>query len=791
MKFSEQWLREWVNPPITTQQLAAQLTMAGLEVDSTTPVAGDFTQVIIGNVLSAEQHPNAERLRVCLVDIGQKEPLTIVCGGANVRAGLKVPVVIVGGSIKGQKIQAAKLRGVASQGMICSVSELGLQETSTGIMELPADAPVGEDFAKWLKLDDHSFDLHVTPNRGDCLSIQGVAREVAVLNDLQFSPPAIQKVAAEIEDKLPITVSAPDDCPRYLGRIIQGIDPAATTPVWLTERLRRSGLRPVHPVVDITNYVLLELGQPLHAFDLHALQGGIEVRRARQGEKITLLDEQEVALDSEVLIIADAKQPQAIAGIMGGSESAVKSGTTAIFLESAFFSPLSIAGRARRIGLNTDAGYRFERGVDPELARQALERATQLLLEIAGGKAGVITEVCDSKKLPEAKIIKLRSARIARVLGIAIPDETVVTILQRLGMQVKKDQDKSWDVIPPAHRFDLEIEADLIEELARIHGYGLLPQCKPHTTLHFMPLSEKQIHLERLQNVLIDRGYHEVITYSFVAPKIQQLIDPQQKPMDLLNPISADLAVMRTSLWPGLLNTVAYNQNRQQNRVRIFETGLRFVRENNLLKQEPMLAGVACGDAYPEQWGISQRALDFYDIKADLEALFALTGDAKKFVFEKAEHNALHPGQSCSIKLDGKNIGYLGALHPALLQQRELTGTVYCFELELNALGAAKLPVAKVLSKFPAIRRDISFWVSTAVTAEALVNAIRTVVGEWLIDLFIFDVYQDKNEQDKISLALSLILQHPDKTLVDDEVNAVMEKVIAHLKGKFSISLRE
>lgn len=791
MKFSEHWLREWVNPPLNTHQLAEQLTMAGLEVESVLPVAGDFSKVVIGKVLSTEQHPDAERLRVCQVDVGQAAPLTIVCGGANVRADLKVPVVVVGGSIKGQEIKAAKLRGIASQGMICSVTELGLQETSQGIMELPADAPIGEDFRQWLQLNDHSLDLHITPNRGDCLSIAGVAREVAVLNDMAYQAPERKTIATAITDKFPITVDVPADCPRYFGRIIREINPHAITPIWMIERLRRSGLRSIHPVVDVTNYVLLELGQPLHAFDLDKLSGGIHVRRAHADETLILLDEQEVSLNPDVLVIADKQKAQALAGVMGGLESSVTTDTNNIFLESAFFNPLVIAGQARRMGVSSDGAYRFERGVDPELAAIAMERATELLLQIVGGKVGPIVEVVDKKHLPKAAEITLRKVRIERVLGVTIPEKEIETILHRLGMQCTKTSE-GWLVHAPSHRFDISIEADLIEELARIRGYQTIPLTRPHTTMEFLTAPERKIKLSRLRDVLIDRGYHEAITYSFIAPKLQQLIDPGQAILDLVNPISADLSVMRTSLLPGLLTAVAYNQNRQQMRVRLFETGLRYLSQQKEILQQPMLAGVVSGDAYTEQWGMAHKPVDFFDVKADLQALFTLTGEASAFSFVKAEHAALHPGQSAGVERAGKLIGYVGAVHPALLQQLDLTGSVFCFELQLDAITMAKLAQAQAFSKFPAIRRDISFWVDASIPVEKILAVVRNTAGELLTDASLFDVYQDKRSTENTrSLALGLLLQHPTRTLVDNEVNDIMERVLKALKQEFAIVLRD
>lgn len=795
MQISEQWLREWINPSLTTQQLAEQLTMAGLEIETITPVAGEFNQVVIGHVLKVEQHPNADRLRVCQVDVGQKEILNIVCGAANVREGLKVAVAMIGAKLPGDfVIKETKLRGVPSQGMICSAEELGMEATASGIMELVSDAPIGKNFREWLQLDDQVLDVHVTPNRGDCLSVQGLAREIAVLNHQEFKPIATKPVSPTINDSFPISIQTPKDCPRYLGRIIRNINSQAHTPLWMVERLRRSGVRSIHPVVDVTSYVLLELGQPLHAFDFAKLNKEIQVRFARAREKITLLDGQEIVLDDQTLLIADQQQPLAIAGIMGGLDSSITDQTTNVFLESAFFNPITIAGRARRYGLSTDAAHRFERGVDPQLARLAMERATELLLEIVGGQVGPISEVCDAAALPKPATIKLRRDRIKRVLGTEISEEMIATILRSLNMQFDHHDASSgvWHITAPSYRFDLLIEEDIIEELARIYGYHNIPARNLAQPLTLLPQPERHISLTRLRHLLIERGYHEAVTYSFTSPQAQQLIAPQQEAIVLANPISADLSVMRTTLWPGLLQAVAYNQSRQQARVRLFETGLRFVLHNKEIIQEPVLSGVAAGSLYSEQWGEANRKVDFFDVKNDLEALFALTGKATEFSWRKAEHSALHPGQTAEILLHDKPIGYLGALHPVLLEKLELLGPVYVFELPLAVLTETTLPQCQVPTKFPTMRRDISFWLDNQTPVQQVLQTARVAAGEWLSDLFLFDVYQDKKiETAKRSLAVGFVWQHPERTLVDTEVNEWLDQVVAKLKQTFAIEIRE
>jgi phenylalanyl-tRNA synthetase beta chain len=794
MKYSEQWLREWVDPTLSSRELAEQLIMAGLEVEAVTPVAGIFNNVVIGCVLSAEQHPNADRLRVCQVDAGQKDILHIVCGAANVRAGLKVAVALIGAKLPdGFIIKEAKLRGILSQGMICAAAELGIEDGSTGIMELASDAPIGADFRHWLQLDDQIFDIHLTPNRGDCLSIQGLAREVAALNNSAFKPVAIKTITPLISEQLPVVLSAPQACPRYVGRILRAIDPGAALPGWMAERLRRAGMRCVHPVVDVSNYVMLELGQPLHAFDLAQIHGGVQVRFAQAGETLTLLDGQPIKLDEKALVIADARQAQALAGTMGGADAAVSATTTDIFIESAFFDPVTIAGHARRYGLNTDAAYRFERGVDPQLPRQALERVTELLLAIVGGKPGAITEATALEYLPKPPTIVLRNSRIKRLLGIELAPEKINAILQQLTMRVERRDADTWKVTPPDYRFDIALEEDVIEELARLHGYQQIPSAalasagRVQSDLH----PESRISLARLRRTLVERGYHEAITYSFVAPKWQQLLDPERPGLALANPISADLSVMRTTLWPGLLQAVAHNHNRQQLRVRLFETGLRFIAGQQGVEQTPVLAGVVSGGAYPEQWGMAARAVDFFDVKGDVEALLALTGSGE-FSWQPTDRPALHPGQRSAICFQGKPVGHLGALHPELAEQLGLIGAIYLFELPLALLSNARLPQFRAASKFPAIRRDISFVVAAHITAQDIVRCAGATAGEWLSDVCLFDVYQGKGmPEGKRSLALGLLWRHPERTLVDAEVSAQMDQVVAALKQTFAIELRE
>jgi phenylalanyl-tRNA synthetase beta chain len=793
MKFSEQWLREWVNPSVSTEELCHQLTMAGLEVDAVEPVAAVFSGVVVGEVLAVAPHPDADKLRVTQVNVGEAEPVQIVCGAANVRAGLRVACAVVGARLPGDfNIKKAKLRGVPSNGMLCSASELGLAESSAGLLELPADAPVGENFRDYLQLDDVSIELGLTPNRGDCLSIAGIAREAGVLNHAEVRGPEGAAVTATLDDTLPITVAAQAACPRYLGRVIRGVNVAATTPLWMQERLRRSGTRSLGPVVDVTNYVLLELGQPMHAFDLGKLNGGIQVRLALSGETLKLLNDEEVVLDGETLVIADEGGALALAGVMGGAASAVSDTTQDIFLESAFFSPASIAGRARRYGLHTDSSHRFERGVSPELATQAMERATALLLEIAGGSAGPISEVCAPQFLPQVEPITLRHARIERVLGCPVSQQSIEEILGRLAMQVDA-RGEGWQVTPPAFRFDVSIEEDLIEEIGRIIGYSNLPSTRPQGALRMGERPEAQLGKGELAAVLVARGYQEAITYTFVEPKMQQLLEPQVNPIALANPISADMAVMRTTLWAGLLPVLQRNLNRQQGRVRLFEYGLRFIPlEGGTIQQDNVLAGILFGPVLPEQWGAAEQKLDFFDLKGDVEALLALGGRHEAFTFSAEFHPALHPGQSARIYLNDKAVGWLGAAHPSLESHLGLSGHAFMFEIEATALLSGTVAKFSEISKYPAIRRDIALVLERNTPASAVVEAARRAAPETLQNLKLFDLYQGEHiDSGRKSIALGLTLQAQSRTLTDEEVDSAIEQIVTTLANELGAALRE
>lgn len=797
MKISEQWLREWINPAYGRDELIARLTMAGLEVDAAVPVAGAFSGVVVAQVVQCDKHPEADKLTVCRVDAGRGEPLTIVCGAQNVRTGIKVPLATVGAVLPNNLlIKRAQLRGVESHGMLCAATELGIDMPGEGLLELADDAPVGVDLRAHLHLDDVTLELGLTPNRGDCLGVLGLAREVAAFSGLPFSGLPVVQVAAVNAERFPVKVNAPHACPRYIGRVLRNVDVGRPSPFWLRERLRRSGLRSVDAVVDVTNLVMLELGQPLHAFDLDRLRGGIEVRLAQAGEKITLLDGKILALDPDTLLIADAERPLALAGIMGGLDSGIAATTRHLMLEAAFFAPLAIAGRARRYGLHTDSSHRFERGVDYNMPEIAIERATALILEICGGEPGPLTVATDQSSLPPVPEIELRAETIARLLDLEMRAEDVENMLARLGMEVSTHESgRRWTVLVPSHRFDITIEQDLIEELARLYGYDRLPTRPPRGDFRMQPRSESQLDLARVRTTLVARGYQEVVTYSFVDPALQVLLDPHHPPLRLANPISAEMAVMRTTLWAGLLGAATWNLNRQQTRLRLFETGLRFIPDKAGLRQESFLAGLLYGSAAPESWAQTARKVDFFDVKGDLEALLALTGQADAFVVERGDdltrHPALHPGQSAVIRHAGHPVGALGALHPRIQRELDLPGPVYLFEIRLAALLAARIPVFAELSRFPAVRRDIAVLVDASVPAEALRALVAEAGGDWVRDIVIFDVYQGDNiETSCRSVALGLTLRHASRTLSDDEINALMERVTGLLKQRVGATLR-
>lgn len=791
MKVSESWLREWVNPAISTDELVAQLTMAGLEVDAVESVAGDFSGVIVGEIVACEQHPDADKLRVCQVAGLTEGAVQVVCGAANARVGIKIPFATIGAQLPGDfHIKKAKLRGVESFGMLCGQTELKAGDDDTGLWELAADAPVGANLREYLSLDDKLIEVDLTPNRSDCLSVKGLAREVGVLNRAAVTGPDIAAVPAAIGDTFGVSLNAGYACSSYAGRIIRGIDITRPSPAWLQQKLQRAGLRSIDAVVDVTNFVLLELGQPMHAFDLAKLNGAIQVRLAAQGEKLVLLDDQELALNADTLVIADNNQALAMAGIMGGKASAVSEQTRDIFLESAFFHPLAIAGRARAYGLHTDSSHRFERGVDYNLQVSALERATALLLEIVGGEAGPLSYVTNNE-LPAERQVSLRRARIVSGLSLEMADEEVVDILQRLGLQLLSQDADGWTFNVPSYRFDISIEADLLEELARVYGYNRLPTRSLAAPLHIEAHPEVQLNLPAMRRQLIARGYQEAITYSFIEPRMSALFDPECEPVALRNPISADMAVMRTSLMPGLVNVLRHNLNRQQDRVRLFESGLRFVPAADSLCQEAMLAGLLYGSRAPESWANVAEPVDFYDLKGDLESLIALTGDADSFEFKVAAHSALHPGQTAAIYRNGELEGYIGALHPTLQQELGLPKTVFLFEVRLQALLVARIPAFASLSRFPEVRRDLALLADRNLPVERLLEAIKNQAGEHLKELKVFDLYMGKGiDPQRKSVAVGLTFQHPSRTLTEDEINASVATVVRYLEENFATTLR-
>lgn len=793
MRFSESWMREWVNPALNTAELAEQLTMAGLEVAAVDPAAPAFSGVVVGHVLSVTRHPDADKLSVCQVDAGEGEPLQIVCGAANVAQGMKVPVAKVGAVLPGDfKIKKAKLRGVASSGMICSASELGLAESSSGIMPLPESAPIGEDFRTYLQLDDQCVDVDLTPNRGDCLSIAGLAREIGVLNALDVTPPALGPVQPGIGDTFPAAVHAPEACPRYLCRVVRGINSAAKTPLWMVERLRRSGIRSLGAVVDVTNYVMIELGQPMHGFDLAKVAGGIEVRMAAAGERLALLNGSEIELRPDSLVIADGERPLALAGVMGGERSGVSETTRDVLLESAFFSPQSISGKSRSYGLHTDSSHRFERGVDPALQGAAMERATALLLEVAGGQAGPVVDITSTALELKRQPVSLRRARVSRLLGIEVPDARIEDILSRLGMGVESDAE-GWVVIPPTSRFDITREEDLIEEVGRIYGYDKIPATPGHSGINMSAPREAAFDLGRAKQLLVARGYHEVITYSFISPESAVTLAPQHGAIRLANPISADMSTMRPTLWAGLIQTANYNRARQQERIRIFESGLIFISQDNEIKQKNFIGGLLQGSRTPEQWGDRAAEVDFFDLKADVLALIELTaGQRSEPVFTAAEHPVLHPGQSARIEREGKLLGWMGLLHPALEKALDTGGRTYVFELDLDQLEADAIPAFAPISRYPAIRRDLAVVVDRDVTFAALKACVRRAAPDFLRDIGLFDVYTGENiESNRKSLALSLILQDSSRTLTDEDVTAATDAVMGALKSELNAKLRD
>jgi phenylalanyl-tRNA synthetase beta chain len=791
MRVSLEWLNEWVETGWDAATLARRLTMGGIEVESIEPAAAEFTGVMVGEVLSVERHPGADKLTVCQVAGGGAQPLQIVCGAPNVRAGMKAPLALEGAVLPGGlAIRRAKLRGVESAGMLCSGRELGLSEEHDGLLELPAQLATGAPFRDALKLDDSVLTLNVTPNRGDVLSMIGVAREVAAIADRKLTPPFVEPIAAVNLARFEVRLEAQTGCPRFAGRIIKGIDPKARTPLWMSERLRRAGLRPISAIVDVTNYVMLEFGQPMHAYDLRRLNARIEVRLAQAGERLTLLDGHEIAIDPDTLVIADAAGAVGLAGIMGGEKSAIAADTSEVFLEVAFFTPDAVAGRARRYGLLTDASQRFERGVDPRHQERALERATRLLQDIAGGQPGpaVLTQV--ETQQPKRPSVTLRPERVASLLGVQVPRSDIEDILRRLGMQVAGAGDK-LGVIPPSHRFDITIEQDLIEEIGRIYGYDEIPRKDAKVPQRPQPATEQRVSRERLMLLLADRGYQEAITYSFVDARLQRLLFPGRETLALANPISAELGEMRVSLWPGLVEVLRSNLRRQQERVRLFEVGTRFEIDAGKLAESQVIAGLITGPALPEQWGAENRTADFYDLKADVEALFGLTGRAAAISYIAMPHECLHPGRSAAVMAGNTRLGWLGQLHPETARMLEIRDPPWLFELAIDASFQSEVPVFADISRFPVIRRDLAVVIDESTTLDELKKAVNLAAKGLLRELHVFDVYRGTGiEPGRKSVALGLILQETSRTLTDVEADTVMTAVVALVKGDLKAAIR-
>jgi len=792
MKFAYSWLREWVDTELDAATLADRLTLAGHEVDGLHVEGAALDGVIVGNVLEVTKHPDADRLRVCAVDCGTGDTINVVCGAPNARAGIKSPLALPGTTLpNGVKLRRSKIRGVESQGMLCSAVELGLGDESDGIIELPADARAGQALGELLLLPDTVFDLDLTPNRGDCFSVLGIARDVAALTGAALSGPKLVTVPAACDVEHPVELVDAHACPRFAARVVRGIDPSTMSPRWMTERLRRSGLRSISPVVDVTNYVMLELGQPLHAYDLAKLTGPIRPRFVKGGESLVLLDDREIELDNDTVAITDDSGPIGLAGIMGGLVTAVTGSTRDVFLEAAFWPPAVMAGRARRYGLHTDASLRFERGVDPELPPRAIERATRLLLAIAGGEAGPTVDYQHADRLPKRAAVRLRRERLARVLGVTLEEATVTGILRSLRLAVDVTND-GWLVTPPGFRFDIVLEEDLIEEVARIHGYDRIPEATATAATPLEPVSERQVETGTLAAALVARDYQEVITYSFVDADVDRALTGHASALVLSNPISSEMSIMRGTLWTGMLQAAAANVARQQDRVRLFEIGKSFHGSPEHPVEVQRIAGLVMGPVLAEQWGSVVKSTDFFDLKADVEALRTLTGSAGDFTFERVDHAALQPGQAASIVRDDAGVGVIGKLHPTIAKQLDLKKDVFLFELDIERAFAARVPAASLISKFPAIRRDIAIVVKNEISAAQICNAVTAAIPGRIREVRVFDVYRGPGiEAGLKSVALGLILQETSRTLTDEDADSAMNAAVQNLQQKFAVVLRD
>jgi phenylalanyl-tRNA synthetase beta chain len=788
MKFPESWLREHVSVDADSAELAARLTAIGLEVEEATPIGGKLDGVVVAHIVSAERHPDAERLQVCQVDTG-KGMVQIVCGAPNARPGLKAPLATVGAKLPGgMEIKAAKLRGVESFGMLCSAKELAIDPDASGLLELPADAPTGSALAQYLGLPDTALELKLTPNRADCFSVRGIAFDVAAAMGAQVNALEIPEAAIGTQASIAVELAAGGDCPRFCGRVVEGLDPSARTPLWMSERLKRAGLRPISPLVDITNYVMLELGQPLHAFDADTLSGPIVVRHARAGETLKLLDEREVSLDPGFLVVTDAGRAVALGGVMGGWDTRVTERTTRVFLEAAHWIPSAIVGRSRKLGMHTDAAHRFERGVDPQLPRYAIERATALVQQVMGGQAGPITETTNPQYLAPSAPVNLRRARLARVLGIRVDDGEVERILRALGMDVRATSD-GWQVLPPTRRFDIAIEEDLIEEIARIHGYEAIPVQVPAGAFPLAAPSETRVAEAALRRQLVARDFTEALNYAFVDATMLEQWQLQSGAVALANPLSAELAVMRTSLLPGLAAAARRNRARQHPRVRLFELGRVFHAATDAPRETQRIAAIAMGPALPEQWGAQAKEVDFADMKSVVEGLLGLA--AAKAEFRPAQDSFGHPGRSARIWREGREIGWIGHLHPRLARELDLDGEVLAFELDVEPLVARSVPRAAEISKFPSVRRDLALVVPEATPWAELQASLERTLGARLQEVRLFDEYRGPGlETGTKSLAMGLILQEVSRTLTDSEADEAVSGALAALARDCNARIR-
>ncbi|MBT8078946.1 MAG: phenylalanine--tRNA ligase subunit beta [Gammaproteobacteria bacterium] len=792
MKFSENWLRELVNPPLDSSDLAHVLTMAGHEVDDVAAAGDGLDSIVVAEVLSVSKHPDADRLSVCQVSTGSGDPVEVVCGAPNVVAGMKSPLASPGTRLPdGTKLRRSKIRGVVSNGMLCSAIELGLGDESDGIIHLPDEAPTGSRLTDYLQLPDNVIDLDLTPNRGDCFSLLGVARDLSAMTDVPLSPPNVTSPAATIDDKHPVDLVVPKACPRFAGRVVRGIDSSAVTPTWMVERLRRSGIRAIHPVVDITNYVMMELGQPLHAYDLELLRGPIRPRFAVDGETATLLDGREVELQSDTLVIADDTGPIGLAGIMGGLSTAVSPATKDVFFEAAFWPPDVIAGRARHYALHTDASMRFERGVDPCGQVRAVERASELLIAIAGGDAGPVSDYLHEDLLPARDTVELRKSRLEKILGAQISTDRVTRILQQLQLDVQQNEN-GWSVVPPGFRFDISIEEDLIEEVARVYGYDSIPESTATAALPLVEYTETRVRLERVADALVSRDYQEVVTYSFVDEESNTRLSGDQSSLVLSNPISTEMSVMRSSLWVGMLYSASANIARQQERVRIFEIGKTFHGTLESPEEVVRIAAVVTGAVLPEQWGSKSQLVDFFDIKSDLETILELTGEKNTFSFDAAEHVALQPGQSANVLRNSEIVGVVGKLHPSVAKHFDIKKDIFVFELNAEKVLTCNISAAANISKFPSIRRDISILVNDNVSAAAIRIKVAQAAPTLIQDVIIFDVYTGPGVEAGLkSIALGLILQETSRTLTDEDADSARDAAVRKLEQEFAAVIRE